>query len=112
MELLSVGALGFCEQLADQMLKHIERLVGQGRGKFQYLSREGGVAAQRLQLRQVLHGALSTLAGEFEPIVLVNARGALRLDAQGPNQVQSLDQLGEITARCRVGGLPVARQSG
>ncbi len=44
-------------------------------------SRDRGVATQRLKLRQVLHGALGALAGEFEPIVLVNPSSALRLDA-------------------------------
>jgi hypothetical protein len=38
-KLLGVGAFGFSEQLADQMLEHIERLVGQCRRQLQHQGR-------------------------------------------------------------------------
>ena len=71
---------------------------------------EHGVATLRLQFRQVQHGPLGTLAGEFEPIVLVNPSSTLRFDDDGPNQVQEFDQLEKIAARGRIGGLPQPRQ--
>ena len=71
------------------MFEHIERLVGQ-------CGRECSVAPQRLEFRQVLHRTLAALAGEFKPMVLVNPRGALGLDAERSNQAQSFDQLGKL----------------
>jgi hypothetical protein len=56
------------------MFEHIERLVGQCGREFQHQCRECSVAPQRLKLRQVLHGTLAALAGEFKPMILVNPR--------------------------------------
>jgi hypothetical protein len=58
----------------------------------------------------VLHGTLPALAGKLKPIVLVNARGALRLDAERAHLTQPFDQLGKVAARRRVSGLPQPRQ--
>jgi hypothetical protein len=66
--LLGVRAFGFLEQLPDQMLEHIERLIGQCRREFQDQGRERGVATQRFEVRQVLPGTL----------VLVDAIGRKR----------------------------------
>jgi hypothetical protein len=64
------------------------------------------VPAQRLEFRQVLHRSLAALAGEFKPVVLVNTRGALGLDAGRANQAQSFDQLWKIARRSCISGLP------
>jgi hypothetical protein len=65
-----------------------------------------GVAPQRLEFRQVLHRTLAALTGEFKPMVLVNPRGALGVDAERANQAQSLDQLWKIARRRCISGLP------
>jgi hypothetical protein len=78
------------------MLEHIERLIGQRGREFQHQGRECSIASQRLEFRQVLHRTLAALAGEFKPIVLVNSRGALGLDAERANQAQSFDQLWKL----------------
>jgi hypothetical protein len=58
----------------------------------------------------VLHGTLPALARKLQPIVLMNARGALRLDAERAQLAQSLDQLGKVAARRRISGLAQPRQ--
>ena len=73
-------------------------------------SGKGGVAPQLFEVRQVLHGTLGAFAGELKPIVLVNPRGALGLDAASANQTQSFDQLWKIAWRGRISGLPQPRQ--
>ena len=95
---------------AGSMLEHSECLVGQCGLEFQPQGRECGVAPQWLELRQVLHGTLAALASELKPVVLVNPRGALGLDAEGANQAQSFDQLWEIASRSCISGLPQPRQ--
>ena len=62
--------------------------------------------ARRLELRQVLHGTLGTLASELKPIVLVNPRGTLGLNVEGANQAQSFDELWKIACRSGISGLP------
>jgi hypothetical protein len=47
----------------------------------------------------MLHGTLAALAGDFKPMILVNPRGALGLDAERANQGQSFDQLWKIARR-------------
>ena len=88
------------------MFEHIERLVGQYGREFQHQGRECSVAPQRFEFRQVLHRSLAALASEFKPIVLVNPRGALGLDAERANQDQSFDQLWKIARRSCISGLP------
>jgi hypothetical protein len=78
--------------------------------EFQHQGRECSVAPQRLEFRQVLHGTLPALAGEFEPMILVDTRGALGLDAGCANQGQSFDQLWKIARRSCISGLPQPRQ--
>ena len=73
------------------MLEHIECLVGQCGREFQHQGRECGVAPKRLKFGQVLRGTLATLASELKPVVLMNPRGPLGLDAEGANQAQSFD---------------------
>lgn len=92
------------------MLEHVERFIGQGSDEFQHLGRESCVAAQRLDLRQVLHCTLSALARKLKPVVLVNPRGALGLDAESANQAQPFDQLGKVARRSGISGLPQPRQ--
>jgi hypothetical protein len=55
---------------------------------------------------QVSHCTLAALAGEFKPMILVNPRGALGLDAERSNQAQSFDQLRKIARRCCISSLP------
>ena len=62
------------------MFERIQGFVGQCGREFQ--RRECSVAPQRLEFRQMLH----RLAGEFKPLVLVNPRGALGLEAERSNQ--------------------------
>src|SRR6266446_8590746 len=92
------------------MFEHIERLVGQCGREFQHQDRECSVAPQRLEFRQVLHRTLAALTGEFKPMVLVNPRGALGLDAESSNQAQSFDQLWKIARRSCISSLPKPRQ--
>jgi hypothetical protein len=58
----------------------------------------------------VLHCTLAALASELQPVVLVNPRGALGLNAEGANQAQPFDQPWEIASRCRKSGLPYPSQ--
>jgi hypothetical protein len=92
------------------MFKHVERLVGQRRREFEHQRRERRIPTQRLELGQMLDGTLGALTGQFEPIVLVNPRGSLGLNAKGANQGQALDQFREVPGRRRIGGLPQPRQ--
>lgn len=52
----------------------------------------------------------TALASELKPVVLVNPRGALGLDAEGANEAQSFDQLWEVARRSCISGLPQPRQ--
>ena len=88
------------------MFEHIERLVGQCGREFQHQGRQCSVAPQRLEFRQMVHHSLAVVAGEFKPMVLVNPRGALGLDAERANQAQSFDQLWKIARRSSISGLP------
>ena len=104
-EFVGVRTFGLLEHAADQLLEHVERFVGQGGGQFEHHGREGRVPAQRLEVSQVLHGCLPTLAGELQPVILVNSVGALRFNPDRANLVQPFDQLGEIACRggkCRL----------
>jgi hypothetical protein len=49
---------------------------------------------------------MASLAGEFKPIVLVNPRGTLGLDAERSNQAQSFDQLWKFARRSCISSLP------
>ena len=87
------------------MFEHIECLVGQCGREFQDQGRECSVAPQRLEFRQVMHRTLAALAREFKPMVLVNPRGTLGLDAERSNHAQSFDQLWKIARRSCISGL-------
>jgi len=75
------------------MFRHVERLIGQRRRKFEHQRRERRIPTQRLELGEMLDGTLGALTGQFEPIVLVNPGGSLGLNTKGTNQGQALDQL-------------------
>ena len=68
------------------MLEHIEDFVDQRGREFQHQGRECGVAAQGLELCQVLDSTLASLASQLEPVILVNPRRTLRIDAKAANQ--------------------------
>ena len=104
-KLLGMHTFGFLEQLSDQMLKHVECLIGQCRREIQGQSRESGIAPQRLELSQVLYRTLAALPGELKPIILVNPSGAFRLDTQRPNLIQPVYQLRKVSGGCGIGGL-------
>jgi hypothetical protein len=59
---------------------------GQGGREFQHQGRQCGVATQRLDLGQVLYCTLASLASQLKPVVLMNPRRALRLDAESAHQ--------------------------
>lgn len=84
-------------------------MVGARGREFQHQCGECGVTPQWLKVRQVLYRTLAALASELKPIVLVNSRNALGLDAEGADQRQSLDQLWEIASRDCISGLPQPR---
>jgi hypothetical protein len=95
-KLLRMHTFRFLEQLSDQMLEHIQCLIGQCRREIQCQGRERGVATQRFELCQVLYRTLAALPGELKPIVLVNPSRAFRLDTKRPNLIQPVYQFGKL----------------
>ena len=76
-----MGPFALLKKSADQSLEQVERLIDQGCREFQHHGGECCLPAKRFELRQVLDGRLATLAGELQPMILMDARGALRFNA-------------------------------
>ena len=81
MKLLCMGPFTLLKESADQSLEHVERLIDQGCREFQHYGGECCLTAKRFELGQVLNGRLATFAGELQSMILMDACGALRFNA-------------------------------
>ena len=80
--------------------------TGSGCRELQHHGGECCLTAKRFELGQVLNGRLATFAGELQPMILMDARGALRSNADRGDNPQPLDELRKIPRPRRVCGLP------
>ena len=80
-KLLCMGPFALLKESADQSLEHVERLIDQSCRELQHHGGECCLTAKRFELGQVLDGRLATFAGELQPMILMDARGALRFNA-------------------------------
>jgi hypothetical protein len=87
----SMPSFGLAEDLADQAVQKIDRLVGQAGGEIQSDGHQRRMPALPLETGDMLNGGLVSLARELAQACLVDQMSAAGVDADRTNMFQAFN---------------------